>query len=44
MPGNDYDRADQMNPNNGWESRGFDGRPDDSEDRLNISWALMILA
>ena len=34
MPGNDYDRADQMNPNNGWESRGFDGRPDDSEDRL----------
>ena len=36
MPGNDYDRADQMNPNNDtyWQSRGFDGRPDDLEDRL----------
>ena len=33
MPGNDDNRADQMNPNNDayWESRGFDGRPDDWE-------------
>lgn len=36
MPGNDDNRADQMNPNNDsyWESRGFDERPDDWEDRL----------
>ena len=28
--------ANQMNPNNDayWESRGFDGRPDDWEDRI----------
>ena len=28
--------ANQMNPNNEayWESRGFDGRPDDWEDRI----------
>ena len=36
MPGNDDNRADQMNPNNDayWESRGFDERPDDWEDRI----------
>ena len=36
MPGNDDNRSDQMNPNNDayWESRGFDERPDDWEDRL----------
>ena len=36
MPGNDNNRADQMNPNNDayWESRGFDERPDDWEDRI----------
>ena len=30
-------RANQMNPNNDayWESRGFDGRPDDWEDRID---------
>ena len=29
--------ANQMNPNNDayWESRGFDGRPDDWEDRID---------
>ncbi len=29
-------RANQMNPNNDayWESRGYDGRPDDWEDRI----------
>ena len=34
--GNDDNRADQMNPNNDayWESRGYDGRPDDWEDRV----------
>ena len=33
--GNDDNRADQMNPNNDayWESRGYDERPDDWEDR-----------
>ena len=32
--GNDDNHANQMNPNNDayWESRGFDGRPDDWED------------
>ena len=36
MPGNDDNRADQMNPNNDayWDSRGFDERPDDWEDRI----------
>ena len=36
MPGYDDDRVGQMNPNNDvhWQSRGFDGRPDDLEDRL----------
>ena len=33
--GNDDNHANQMNPNNDayWDSRGFDGRPDDWEDR-----------
>ena len=32
----DDNRSDQMNPNNDayWESRGYDGRPDDWQDRL----------
>ena len=36
MPGNDDNRADQMNPNNDayWESRGFDERPDDWQGRV----------
>ena len=36
MPGNNDNRADQMNPNNDayWQSRGFDERPDDWEDDL----------
>ena len=36
MPGYDDDRVGRMNRNNDsyWESRGFDGRPDDLEDRL----------
>ena len=31
MPGNDDNRANQMNPNNDayWESRGYEERPDD---------------
>ena len=35
--GNDDNRADQMNPNNDayWESRGYDERPDDWEDRAD---------
>ena len=35
--GNDDNRADQMNPNNDayWESRGYDERPDDWEDRVD---------
>ena len=35
--GNDENRADQMNPNNDayWESRGYDERPDDWEDRVD---------
>ena len=35
--GNDDNRADQMNPNNDayWESRGYDGRPDDWEGRVD---------
>ena len=35
--GNDDNRADQMNPNNDayWDSRGYDGRPDDWEDRID---------
>ena len=34
--GNDDNRADQMNPNNDayWQSRGYDERPDDWEDRV----------
>ena len=34
MPNPDDNRADQMNPNNDayWESRGYDGRPDNWED------------
>lgn len=33
--GNDDNRADQMNPNNDayWQSRGYDERPEDWEDR-----------
>ena len=36
MPGNNDNRADQMNPNNDayWQSRGHDERPDDWEDDL----------
>ena len=36
MPGNNDNRADQMNPNNDayWQSRGHDGRPDDWEGNL----------
>ena len=36
MPGNNDNRADQMNPNNDayWQSRGYDDRPYDWEDRL----------
>ena len=36
MPGNNDNRADQMNPNNDayWQSRGHDGRPDDWEGHL----------
>ena len=31
------DHANQMNPNNDsyWESRGYDGQPDDWEDRVD---------
>ena len=34
--GSDDNRANQLNPNNDayWESRGYDERPDDWEDRL----------
>ena len=34
-PGNDDNRADQMNPNNDayWESRGYEGRPDNWADQ-----------
>ncbi len=37
MPGNDDNRADQMNPNNDayWQSRGYDERPDDWEEDLD---------
>ena len=38
LPRNDEDnRSDQMNPNNDayWDSRGYDGRPDDWEDRVS---------
>ncbi len=33
----DDNRADQLNPNNDayWESRGWDDRPDDWDDRIN---------
>ena len=36
MPGNNDNRADQMNPNNDayWQSRGYDERPDDWEGHL----------
>jgi len=36
MPGNDDNRANQMNPNNDayWQSRGHDERPDDWEDQI----------
>ena len=36
-PGNDDNHANQMNPNNDayWDSRGFDGRPDDWEDQVD---------
>ena len=35
--GNDDNRADQMNPNNDayWQSRGYDERPEDWEDRFD---------
>ena len=35
--GNNDNRADQMNPNNDayWQSRGYDERPDDWEDRVD---------
>ena len=35
--GNDDNHANQMNPNNDayWDSRGFDGRPDDWEDQVD---------
>ena len=35
--GSDDNRADQMNPNNDayWESRGYDERPDDWDDRVD---------
>ena len=37
MGRNDDNRADQLNPNNAayWESRGWDERPDDWEDRID---------
>ena len=37
-PNDDADNhADQLNPNNDafWDSRGYDGRPDDWQERLN---------
>ncbi len=35
--GSDDNHANQMNPNNDayWDSRGYDGRPDDWEERIN---------